>query len=98
MPSDLTDAIFCTAETSAGSVRGVINGGVRIFRGVPYGASTGGKARFLAPQKPRPWKGGRDCLGYAPVAPQTPLFVDHPYGRLIHLDLAISEGGMSEDC
>ena len=39
-------------ETTAGKVRGVIQGGTHIFRGVPYGASTAGSNRFMPPRKP----------------------------------------------
>ncbi|HZL95435.1 MAG TPA: hypothetical protein VFB99_17395, partial [Vicinamibacterales bacterium] len=37
------------AETAYGRVRGTDTGGIRVFKGIPYGASTAGKNRFMPP-------------------------------------------------
>jgi len=58
------------ADTSAGKVRGVVNETVKIFKGIPYGAPTSGKNRFMPPVKPTAWTGTRDALAYGPTAPQ----------------------------
>jgi para-nitrobenzyl esterase len=57
-------------ETSSGKVRGVIQGGTHIFRGIPYGASTAGSNRFMPPRKPEPWTGVREAFQNGPTAPQ----------------------------
>lgn len=59
------------AETAYGKIRGVETQGIRIFKGVPYGASTAGRNRFMPPMNPAAWSGVRDALQYGPSAPQT---------------------------
>jgi para-nitrobenzyl esterase len=58
-------------ETFHGKLRGAVIGDVCIFKGIPYGADTGGKNRFMPPVKPAAWSGVRDALAYGPTAPQT---------------------------
>ncbi len=58
-------------ETAAGKIRGSTINGISAFKGVPYGASTAGKNRFMPPAKPEPWNGVRDALRYGHSAPQT---------------------------
>src|SRR5215813_11055080 len=58
------------ADTSAGKVRGVVLEGTKVFKGIPYGASTSGKNRFMPPAKPAAWTGTRDALAFGPTAPQ----------------------------
>jgi len=58
------------AQTGAGQVRGAERDGVKIFRGVPYGADTGGANRWLPPRPPAPWPGTRDATSYGPAPPQ----------------------------
>jgi para-nitrobenzyl esterase len=58
-------------ETAAGKVRGTTVKGIYSFKGIPYGASTAGKNRFMPPVKPEPWSGVREALQYGHSAPQT---------------------------
>ena len=60
-------------ETDAGRVQGAELSGVSVFKGIPYGASTAGKNRFLPPQPVTPWTGIRGALEFGDASPQVPL-------------------------
>ena len=57
-------------ETSAGKVRGFVRNGIFTFKGIPYGATTAGEARFQPPAPPAPWTQVRSSMSYGPVCPQ----------------------------
>src|SRR5580765_1694482 len=90
--------LFFDVDTSSGIVRGTVNTGVKIFRGIRYGADTGGKNRFMPPRKPAPWTGARNCIGYGPISPQTASGFRSDYSQLIQWDKHSGSGGMNEDC
>ena len=79
-------------QTSAGRIRGTEAGGVRSFKGVPYGAPTGGANRFRPPQPPQPWRGVRDCTAFGHISPQ-PLFPIIP-----EEGGSLAQDGQGEDC
>ena len=56
-------------ETESGKVRGFVNRGIWVFRGIPYAEPAGGANRFLPPVKAKPWPGVRSCLTYGPACP-----------------------------
>src|ERR1700693_2507816 len=58
------------ADTASGKVRGIVNGGVNVYRGIPYGASTSGSSRFMPSRKPESWTGVRNGFENGHTAPQ----------------------------
>jgi len=87
---------WVVAETTHCKIRGIDIAGIKQFRGVPYGHSTGGANRFLPPKDVTPWAGIRDAYGYGDICPQAFSHPEHPFGVLIDFDLHV--GAMSEDC
>jgi para-nitrobenzyl esterase len=63
-------------ETTCGKVRGTVADGVHIFRGIPYGAPTGGSARFKPPVPAAKWTGVRDTIDYGDQAVQLRVGAD----------------------
>ena len=58
------------ANTQYGKVRGYVEDDVLTFKGVPYGASTGGENRWLPAKPPKPWDGELPTLTYWANCPQ----------------------------
>ena len=84
------------AETACGKIRGRTEKGIHSFRGVPYGADTSGKNRFLPPQKPAVWPGTRDASDWGHIAPQPLPGSNWDYTHAC--EWATLPGGMGEDC
>ena len=60
------------ARTTHGQVRGAIQDGLAVFKGIPYAGSPAGEGRFKPAPKLKPWTGVRDALAYGPQAIQPP--------------------------
>src|SRR5690606_12990599 len=58
------------ANTRSGKIRGQIESGIHVFKGVPYAADTR-QQRFQPALAASPWKGIRSATDYGASAPQT---------------------------
>lgn len=76
--------------TTAGELRGSIENGMAVFRGVPYAAAPIGELRFRPPQPTPDWQGVRDATKDGPIAPQGRSRLAHVMGDF--------ERPQSEDC
>ncbi|MEV4238211.1 carboxylesterase/lipase family protein [Nocardia sp. NPDC050408] len=57
-------------RTSGGAVRGRIEHGIAVFRGIPFAQPPVGDARFAPPRPATPWPGVRDAFEFGPPPPQ----------------------------
>src|ERR1700675_4561417 len=80
------------SETPLGKIRGTYQDKINAFKGVPYGASTTGAARFMPPSKPQPWTSVRDTLQLGYQAPQ------NPSGLIAEVAAVEDKVPMGEDC
>jgi len=55
---------------ASGKIRGVLEGGVAAFKGIPYGSAVSGAHRWRSADPAGPWTGIRDALHYGPRAAQ----------------------------
>ncbi|NJP97025.1 carboxylesterase/lipase family protein [Nonomuraea sp. FMUSA5-5] len=67
---------------TTGGVRGRTEGGLAVFRGIPYARP----ARLGAPEPAEPWDGVRDCAAFGPPPPQRSMVT------------GAVEGGGAESC
>ncbi|HEY3390206.1 MAG TPA: carboxylesterase family protein [Prolixibacteraceae bacterium] len=58
------------ADTKYGKVKGFILRGINCYRGIPYGADTSGKNRFMPPQPPKAWSNILPAVWWGNTAPQ----------------------------
>jgi para-nitrobenzyl esterase len=90
-------------RTKLGAVRGSVGDNVITFKGIPYGASTGGHNRFLPPKRPDAWDGIREATHLGPFA-ITSRNTDHTANRVLRgayadeLRTGRDLDGMSENC
>jgi para-nitrobenzyl esterase len=79
-------------RVDSGSVAGVVEDGIAIWRGIPYAAPPVGELRWRSPRPVSPWDGVRDATAFGHACPQRmgayPAWVD------AHLE----EIGIDEDC
>jgi para-nitrobenzyl esterase len=81
------------ATITTGKIRGFMDRGVHVFKGIPYGADTALR-RFMPPVPPTPWIGVREMKDFGPRAPQAS---GHNRGDAgYHLPPEL--GPVSEDC
>jgi len=70
--SDATTAPGPKVDAPAGAVQGTTDGGVRVFRGIPYAQPPVGPLRWKAPIPLARWTGVRDATGFGPACFQPP--------------------------
>ncbi|TPG31743.1 carboxylesterase/lipase family protein [Mycolicibacterium hodleri] len=63
------------AHTAYGALRGAVEGGVNVWRGIAYAEQPLGERRFLAPTPPASWSGVREAVEHGPLPPQGRSFV-----------------------
>lgn len=59
-----------TVKTCFGKLKGRVEDGVRIFKGVPFAKPPVGELRFREPQRMEAWEGEREAFQFGPVCPQ----------------------------
>jgi para-nitrobenzyl esterase len=80
-----------TVSIHQGKLEGDDQGGLFVFKGVPFAAPPVGARRWLPPEKPEPWTGLRDARRFGAVAHQNAVM-------LSALSAMVVDGEQSEDC
>jgi para-nitrobenzyl esterase len=84
------EAMDALVETRRGTLRGVVEPGLTVFRGIPFARPPIGPLRFRPPEPPAAWTGTRDASRFGAAAPQN--------GALIGPVMSLGIGRTSEDC
>ena len=83
-----------TVQTRQGALRGQVEDGIHVFRGVPYAQPPVGELRWRRPQPVEPWDGVREALEFGPISVQPPRPAAGPFAGI----MGHSQEAMSEDC
>ena len=78
------------ADTSCGKLRGTLENGIRVYRGVPFAKPPTGPLRFRPPERAQAWGGVRDATRFGAGSYQA----DRPLAPV--LGIVVPE--QSEDC
>ena len=78
-----------SVQTDQGSLQGTMEGGIAVYKGVPFAAPPVGDLRWRAPKAPAAWTGVRQADKFAPACTQVPIV-----NRVLGMDPVET----SEDC
>lgn len=84
-------------ETTSGKVRGEMERGVSVFKGIPYAAPPLGPLRLRPPRKVEPWAGVREAVAYGNMSVQSVNVFRLPPDLLNIFTLA-GRQKLDEDC
>ncbi len=69
--SDATANGAPVANTVGGQVRGFVDDGINVFRGIPFAGDVSGNGRWRPPGPAPKWEGVRDGTRHGPICPQS---------------------------
>jgi len=72
LPAHAVHAQVTQAKVTGGEVSGVAEGGIGIFKGIPFAAPPVGALRWKAPAPVQPWKGVKKADAFANACMQAP--------------------------
>ena len=91
MPNSQAAAASDVVDAPAGQLRGTVEEGLRVYRGIPFARPPLGALRWRAPEKLPRWDGVRDATAFGPACFQ-------PKPQLSGIYTAAAPLPMSEDC